>query len=66
MIVGTLPGVTMMAEQRHRDQTFQKGVPAGNYYDIIHDCQQKVTVDGSGNAHIHISNEEPIVAIIVG
>ncbi|XP_067663291.1 alpha-amylase-like [Haliotis asinina] len=60
-------GFFVMAKQGNLDQTFQTGLPAGEYCDIIHDCQQKITVDGSGNAHIHIdNNEEPIAAIIVG
>jgi alpha-amylase len=49
------------------DETLQTGLPAGEYCDLITDCKKKITVDGSGNAHIVIdNNEEPILAFIVG
>ena len=53
--------------KRGFDQTFQTGLPAGQYCDLISNCQQKVTVDGTGNAHVTpASSEDPVVAIIVG
>ncbi|XP_071087740.1 alpha-amylase-like [Haliotis cracherodii] len=60
-------GFFVMAKQGHLDQTFQTGLPAGDYCDLVHNCQLKITVDGSGNAHILIdNNDEPIAAFIVG
>ncbi|CAG2253198.1 AMY [Mytilus edulis] len=60
-------GFFAMAKQGHMDETLQTGLPAGEYCDLITDCKKKITVDGSGNAHIVIDNsEEPILAFIVG
>jgi alpha-amylase len=60
-------GFFAMAKQGHMDETLQTGLPAGEYCDLITDCKKKITVDGSGNAHIVIdNNEEPILAFIVG
>nr|KAG5706333.1 hypothetical protein BaRGS_026115 [Batillaria attramentaria] len=49
------------------DKTFQTGLPAGQYCDLISDCRVKVTVDGGGNAHVRPeNNHDPVVAFIVG
>ncbi|XP_047486576.1 alpha-amylase-like [Penaeus chinensis] len=46
-------------------QTFQTGMPAGTYQDVV-SCQD-VTVNGDGSVHISITNEEePVFAICVG
>lgn len=46
-------------------QTFQTGMPAGTYQDVV-SCQE-VTVNGDGSVHISITNEEePVFAICVG
>nr|KAG5706336.1 hypothetical protein BaRGS_026118 [Batillaria attramentaria] len=51
--------------KRGFDQTFQTGLPAGQYCDLISNCAQKITVDGSGNAHASpADNQDPVVAII--
>ena len=60
-------GFFAMAKNGHMDRTLQTGLPAGEYCNLINDCASKVTVDGSGNAHIVINNnEEPVLAFIVG
>ena len=60
-------GFFAMAKNGHMDATLQTGLPAGQYCDLITDCASKITVDGSGNAHIIINNQdEPVVAFIVG
>lgn len=60
-------GFFAMAKQGRMDETLQTGLPAGEYCDLITDCKKKITVDGSGNAHIVIdNNEEPVLAFIVG
>ena len=60
-------GFFAMAKSGHMDRTLQTGLPAGQYCDLITNCAKKVTVDGSGNAHIVInSNDDPVLAIIVG
>ncbi|XP_069131143.1 alpha-amylase-like [Argopecten irradians] len=60
-------GFFAMAKQGHMDATLQTGLPAGQYCDLVTDCRTKVTVDGNGNAHIVITdNENPILAFIVG
>ncbi|XP_076446342.1 uncharacterized protein LOC143283850 [Babylonia areolata] len=52
--------------KRGFDQTFQTGLPAGQYCDLISNCQQKVSVDSSGQAHVHpASSADPVVAFIV-
>lgn len=49
------------------DKTFQTGLPAGQYCDLISNCQQKITVDGSGSAHLApYSSDIPVVAFVVG
>ena len=49
------------------DETLQTGLLTGKFCDLITDFKKKITVDGSGNAHIVIDNsEEPILAFIVG
>jgi len=46
---------------------FQTGLPAGEYCDIIQDCNRKITVRGDGTATIsRVSDQEPMVAICVG
>lgn len=53
--------------KRGFDQQVQTGLPAGQYCDLISNCQQKITVDGSGNARVRpYSNSDPVVAIIQG
>nr|AAO17927.2 alpha-amylase [Corbicula fluminea] len=60
-------GFFAMARDSHMDATLQTGLPAGEYCELISDCARKIAVDGSGNAHIVINNnEEPIIAFIVG
>ncbi|XP_041359720.1 alpha-amylase-like [Gigantopelta aegis] len=60
-------GFFVQSKNGNIDQTFITGLPAGQYCDLIHDCQQKITVDGSGRAHIRaISTDEPIVAFVTG
>ncbi len=45
---------------------FYTGLPDGDYCDIIHDCQQTITVSG-GNAVIRkYQDNDPVVAICVG
>merc|ERR1712038_122665 len=47
--------------------TFQTGLPAGDYCDIIHDCEQTVTVNGDGTATVRkAQSNDPVVAICVG
>lgn len=59
-------GFFAMARDGYMDETLQTGLPAGEYCDLITDCARKITVDGSGMAHIVIDNgQEPIVAFIV-
>jgi hypothetical protein len=49
------------------DETFQTGLPAGQYCDLISECRVKINVDGSGNARVHPQNgQDPVVAIIAG
>lgn len=46
--------------------SFDKGMPAGEYCNIIDGCATKVTVGSDGMASININNyEEPILAICV-
>ncbi|KAK8405762.1 hypothetical protein O3P69_001926 [Scylla paramamosain] len=46
-------------------QSFQTGMPAGTYQDVV-SCQS-VTVGGDGTAHVSITNEEePVFAICQG
>ncbi|XP_025086169.1 alpha-amylase-like isoform X1 [Pomacea canaliculata] len=53
--------------KRGFDQQVQTGLSAGQYCDLISNCQQKITVDGSGNARVRpYSNSDPVVAIIQG
>nr|APU94147.1 alpha-amylase [Sinonovacula constricta] len=60
-------GFFAMAKNGHMDKTLQTGLPAGDYCNLITECRTKVTVDGSGNAHIVINDpNEPVLAIIVG
>lgn len=60
-------GFFAMARDGHMDMTLQTGLPGGEYCDLITNCAKKITVDGSGNAHIVINNnEDPIIAFIVG
>ena len=60
-------GFFAMAKQGHMDRVLATGLPAGEYCDLISDCAKKITVDGTGNAHIVIDNSaEPMVAFIVG
>ncbi|XP_078323364.1 alpha-amylase-like [Crassostrea virginica] len=60
-------GFFAMAKGGHMDRTLQTGLPAGEYCELVSDCKKKITVDGSGNAHIVIDNSaEPIIAFIVG
>ena len=60
-------GFFAMAKQGHMDRVLATGLPAGEYCDLISDCGKKITVDGTGNAHIVIDNSaEPMVAFIVG
>ena len=45
----------------------QTGLPAGDYCDIIHDCEQTVTVNGDGTATVRkAQSNDPVVAICVG
>ncbi|KAJ8298305.1 hypothetical protein KUTeg_024836, partial [Tegillarca granosa] len=58
-------GFFAMAKQGHMNARLQTGLPAGQYCDLISDCQKKITVDSSGMAQIVIdNNEDPIVAFI--
>ncbi|KAK3099826.1 hypothetical protein FSP39_010394 [Pinctada imbricata] len=60
-------GFFAMSKNGHMDETLQTGLPAGQYCDLISECQKKVTVGSDGRAHIVInSNEDPVLAIIVG
>lgn len=60
-------GFFAMAKQGHMNARLQTGLPAGQYCELISDCQKKITVDGSGMAQIVIdNNEEPIIAFITG
>ena len=60
-------GFFAMARDGHMDITLPTGLPPGEYCDLITDCSKKITVDGSGRAHIVINNhDEPILAFIVG
>lgn len=60
-------GFFAMSKNGRMDKTLQTGLPAGEYCDLITDCAVKITVDGSGMAHIVInSNDNPVVAFIVG
>ena len=60
-------GFFAMAKSGHMDKTLQTGLPAGEYCNLITECADKITVDGSGNAHIVINNnDDPVVAFIVG
>ncbi|KAK3600013.1 hypothetical protein CHS0354_012680 [Potamilus streckersoni] len=60
-------GFFAMAKSGHMDATLDTGLPAGVYCDLITDCAQKITVDGSGSAHIVINNNnDPIIAFVVG
>ena len=53
--------------KRRFDQTFQTGLPAGRYCDLISNCHQNVTVDGSGSARLApFSDDVAIVAFLVG
>ena len=53
--------------KRGFDQTFQTGLPAGQYCDLISNCRQKVTVDDTGSARLApFSDNVPIVAFLVG
>ena len=61
-----LQGFFAMGKRRF-DQTFQTGLPAGQYCDLISECMVKVTVDSSGNAHLHLeSDHDLVVAFIAG
>ncbi|XP_062602028.1 alpha-amylase-like, partial [Saccostrea cucullata] len=59
-------GFFAMAKQGHMDTILQTGLPTGEYCDLVSDCKKKITVDGSGTAHVIIDNSaEPMVAFIV-
>ena len=60
-------GFFAMAKNGHLNTTFQTSLPAGQYCNLITDCSSKITVDGSGDAHIVIdNNDDPIVAFTTG
>ena len=53
--------------KRRFHQTFQTGLPAGRYCDLVSNCQQNVTVDGSGSARLApFSDDVAVVAFLVG
>ncbi|CAG0902207.1 unnamed protein product [Darwinula stevensoni] len=60
-------GFFAIAKSGSMDRTFQTGMPAGTYCNIIDGCASQVTVNGDGNAQIRITNaDEPILAICQG
>lgn len=49
------------------DKTFDTGLPAGEYCDLVSNCAQKITVDASGSAHLTpYDSSNPVVAFVVG
>ena len=45
---------------------FNTGMPDGTYCDIIHDCEQTVTVSGGYATISKYQSDDPIVAICLG
>ena len=53
--------------KRGFDRTFHTGLLAGQYCDLISNCQQTVTVDDNGSARLApFSDDVPVVAFLVG
>jgi Tfp pilus assembly protein PilN len=46
--------------------SFFTGLPDGEYCDIIHNCQQKITVSGGWANFNKAQANDPVVAICVG
>ncbi len=67
-------GFVAISNHNYLDQTFNTGLPAGDYCNVIEGpatdtgCEGNVVnVDGSGNARVYIDNADaPIFAIHVG
>ena len=45
---------------------FYTGLPDGEYCDIIHDCDQKITISGGKGRFTKAQANDPVVAICVG
>ena len=48
------------------NEYFDTGLPDGEYCDIIHDCQQKITITNGGGNFNKAQDNDPVVAIMVG
>ena len=45
---------------------FYTGLPDGDYCDIIHECQQKITISNGFGIFNKAKDNDPVVAICVG